>query len=118
MKNIVVLFLIMNINQTFGQKPPTGTYTYAVKWAEWPNMTGPNVKVVIKKDSVFVYALDSNMTLSSKGDILAKGILIFHKKTSQWIIATKLEDKDAPEVGGCSDGPTIIDFKNKWFWLC
>jgi hypothetical protein len=52
----------------------------------------------------------------NKGDILAEGIIMKHKKTGKWIIGHFPNDVDAKELGGCGNGPTIIDFKRK-IWL-
>ncbi len=101
-----------------GQIPPSGVYTYRIKWAEWQGKEGPLVRVKISGDSVFIYALDNTLTLIKKGELFEKGKLQFHKKSKQWIIAKMPHDKDADEVGGCSDGPTVIDFRHKWYWQC
>lgn len=53
-----------------------------------------------------------------KGDVYAEGIILKHRKTGEWIIGKHARDKDAKEIGGCSDGPSMIDFKRKRFWSC
>jgi len=103
---------------SFGQKPKNGTYTYAVAFAEWNGKSnGATCTVKIKGDSVTVIHNGGNLT-GTKGEIIDKGILMKHTKTGKWIIAHSKEDKDAKEVGGCSDGPAVIDFKRKKFWMC
>ncbi len=117
MKPLFLSCIFFSIYISYGQKPPTGTYTYQMVWAEHNGMLGPKVSVKIKGDSIYVYAMDSSK-FHKKGDLIEKGILIFHQKSRKWIIATKPEDKDALDAGGCSEGPTVIDFKNKWYWQC
>jgi len=39
-------------------------------------------------------------------------------KSGKWIIGHTTKDKYAKEIGGCSDGPSEINFKKKIFWLC
>jgi hypothetical protein len=41
-----------------------------------------------------------------------------HRRTGKWIIGHNPGDKDAQEVGGCSEGPSVVDFNHKKFWLC
>jgi hypothetical protein len=50
--------------------------------------------------------------------ILEEGTLIWHKKSAQWIIGQVPADADAGEVGGCSDGPAVIDLEKKIYWTC
>ena len=54
----------------------------------------------------------------NNGDIIDQGILLKHKLTGKWIIAHDRKDVDAIEVGGCSDGPSVIDIKRRRFWTC
>jgi hypothetical protein len=104
---------------THAQKPINGTYTYAIAFAEWQGKSlGSTCTVIIKGDSVKVIH-DGKGTLSgNKGDIIDQGVMMKHTRTGNWIIAHNPEDKDAEEVGGCSDGPSVIDFKRKKFWRC
>ncbi len=100
------------------QKPKNGTYTYDVAFAEWDGRSlGATVTIKIKGDSIYVIHNGSNLT-GSKGDIIDSGIIMRHKQTGKWIIGHSENDKNAPEIGGCSEGPSEIDFKNRKFWLC
>lgn len=101
------------------QKPKDGTYTYTIAYAEWQGKSnGATCTVVIKGDSIkIIHDGKSNLT-GKKGDIIDKGILMKHTKTGKWIVGHDAKDKEAKEIGGCSDGPSIIDFKKKRFWLC
>jgi hypothetical protein len=71
---------------------------------------------VISGDSIKI--INNGSMPGRKGDIIEQGTIIRHKFTGQWIIATKPEDEFAEEVGGCSDGPRVIDFKKKKWWTC
>ncbi len=76
---------------------------------------GAKVEVQIKGDSVFIR---NHQGLSGKkGELIDSGILVQHKN-GDWIVAHSPDDKFEDEIGGCSDGPAIIDLKNKKFWLC
>ncbi len=52
-----------------------------------------------------------------EGELIEKGTIMKHK-SGKWIIGRSKKDRYAPEIGGCSDGPTMIDFKKKMYWTC
>ena len=114
-------FLLLFIcHEMQAQKPKDGTYTYKIAFAEWGGKSlGSSVTVVIKGNSIKVIANDkTNLSGTRKGDIIEQGIILKHKKTGQWIIGNKANDIFAKEVGGCSEGPRVIDFKNRKWWTC
>ena len=114
----VCLFLFTFI-LTHAQKPKDGTYTYSIAFAEWQGKSlGATCTVIIKGDSIKVIHNGKGNLTGKKGDILAQGIIMKHSKTGKWIIGHNIKDKDAKEIGGCSDGPSVIDFKGKKFWSC
>ena len=49
--------------------------------------------------------------------MIDQGQIIKHK-SGRWIISDNLEAKMWDEVGGCTGGPAVIDFKNKKYWMC
>jgi len=113
-----LLFLFICLS-TFGQKPKDGTYTYSIAYAEWGGKSlGSTCTVKIKGDSIFVIHDGNKRMTGTKGDTLDHGIILKHTKTCKWIIGLHKKDKDAKEIGGCSDGPSIIDFKRKKWWSC
>lgn len=50
--------------------------------------------------------------------VVAEGTLMWHSRSGLWIIGNSDSDREAKEVGGCSDGPETIDLKNKVYWTC
>lgn len=36
----------------------------------------------------------------------------------QWVIVRSEADRHATEVGGCSDGPEVVDLQQKIYWTC
>lgn len=99
------------------QIPSNGSYIYDIAFAEWNGSSmGMTVTVIIKGDSVKIINNNTHLTLSKKGDTIDHGKLIKHK-SGVWIIAKSKADQTA-EVGGCSGGPAVIDFKNKKYWMC
>ena len=120
MKLFFLVFTLLYFSTlTLAQKPKDGTYTYAIAFAEWNGKSlGATCTVIIKGDSIKVIHNGKGNLTGKKGDILDQGIIIRHTKTGKWIIGHSNKDKDAKEIGGCSDGPSIIDFKRKKFWSC
>ncbi len=49
---------------------------------------------------------------------MASGTLMWHAASRQWIIGNPKEDQRAQEVGGCSDGPYVVDLVNRIYWTC
>jgi hypothetical protein len=120
MKTLLYLFLSLCASIiTAAQKPKDGTYTYSIAFAEWGGKSlGATCIVKVKGDSIKVIDDGKGNLTGNKGDIIDEGIIIKHTKTGKWIIGHSKKDKDAKRIGGCSDGPSIIDFKNKKFWSC
>lgn len=104
---------------TLAQKPKDGTYTYSIAFAEWEGKSlGATCTVIIKGDSIKIIHNGKGKLTGKKGDIIDQGIIMKHTKTGKWIIGHHIKDKDAKEIGGCSEGPSVIDFKRKKFWSC
>ena len=120
LKYIILLFLFSLIATiSFCQKPKDGAYTYSIAYAEWGGKTlGSTCTVIIKGDSITVIHNGNKTVSGNKGDIFDRGIIMKHTKTGKWIIGHNIKDKNAKEVGGCSDGPSTIDFKRKLYWSC
>jgi hypothetical protein len=119
MKLILTAFSILFIaSLTIAQKPKDGTYTYSIAFAEWQGKSlGATCTVLIKGDSIKVIHNGKGNLTGKKGDIIDSGILMKHK-SGKWIIGHNIKDKDADDIGGCSDGPRVIDFKRKKVWSC
>ena len=101
------------------QRPKNGHYKYAVAYWEWGSKPrGLTCDVIIKGDSVkVVHNGDPGMN-GEKDQLIDEGLLLFHKKSGKWIIGHTRDAAQAPKVGGCEEGPTVIDLKLKRVWLC
>ena len=120
MKNIWVLFLFICICLvTHAQRPKDGTYTYSIAFEESNGKSlGATCTVVIKGDSIMIIHNGKGNLTGKRGDIIDQGIIMKHIQSGKWIIGHSLKDRSSKEIGGCSDGPSIIDFKHKRFWSC
>jgi hypothetical protein len=107
------------ITNSVAQTLVDGEYTFTVAFAEWGGKTlGATCKVIIKGNSVVILH-DGNSQISGQaGNVLDKGFLMKHKETGSWIIGASSNDKFAPEVGGCTGGPNVIDLEKRIFWTC
>ncbi|RZM04994.1 MAG: hypothetical protein EOO88_55555 [Pedobacter sp.] len=114
---IVLLFTLVFTDSGFAQKPKDGVYTYAIAFAEWGGRSlGSTCQVRIKGDSIYVIN-DGSLT-GRKGEIIDAGVIMKHKRTGKWIIGHNAKDVLAKEIGGCSEGPHVIEFKKKRWWTC
>ena len=93
-----------------------GTYTFRHRFAEQPNLGIGTVLVTIKGGNITVFN-PRTTDVFPKG-VLAQGKLVWHQKSKQWIIAEYPSDKDAQDVGGCSEGPDVVDLQNRIYWTC
>lgn len=100
------------------QIPESGTYKFAVGFAEHQYQSfGDTVSVEIIDNNIKVIYMGDGSLTAEKGTVFAQGTLMKHK-SGQWIITNKKSDTELNEVGGCVDGPSVIDFEKRIFWLC
>ena len=100
------------------QIPKDGIYTYTLQNTEpGGTVNGLEIMVHITGDSI-IAIVNETMGNYKKGDVYEKGILMKHQKSGLWIIAHNTKDKFTEDAGGCSDGPTVIYFKNKTIEYC
>lgn len=115
MKSFLLFIALFVSLFCYSQKLITGTYAFSYCDLEYNMCLGP-CKVVIKKDSITIYAtkeLAQRLTLIKDGDIIAQGIILKHK-SGKWIIGKSRKDANAERIG--IEGPAIIDFKKKQYW--
>ena len=94
----------------------SGTYFFEHRHAEHPDMTSFRLLVTLKDNEISIVKPKSGGPFP-QGEI-AKGTLFWHAASEQWIIVTSDEDRLATEVGGCSDGPEVVDLKKRIYWTC
>ena len=94
-----------------------GTYLFQHKFAEHPNTNSDIRFEVIIDNPKFFVRNNEESKIWPKG-IIEEGELFFHEASQRWIIIHSDKDKNAPEVGGCTDGPTVVDLINKIYWTC
>jgi hypothetical protein len=119
MRNLILLtFSIVVSNISVAQKAKNGSYTYTIRWDEFGGKDlGNTCTVIVYNDSIKVIHNGKTNLTGNKGDLLYQGIILKHK-SGKWIIGHSRKDRSAKEIGGCAEGPTLIDFKQKIIWLC
>jgi hypothetical protein len=111
------LFLLCTVAQAEPKLPiKSGDYIFQNRDAEFPHSKGFPVRVSIRGDHITV--INPKPHGATPAGVLDEATLMWHPKSKQWIIAYSNADRDAPDVGGCSDGPDVIDFKTRIIWSC
>lgn len=94
----------------------SGQYAFRQRYAEHPNMQGAVFDVKIDGNRIVVSSATEQGPFP-KG-VIEEGTLERHAKSGKWIIVREPADREAEEVGGCTDGPTEVDLKDKVYWTC
>jgi hypothetical protein len=94
----------------------SGKYTFHHRFSEQPQVKSITLIANIKGRHIELIN-QTNSAVFPLGTI-AEGTLIWHKASKQWIIGDNTADAKAEWVGGCSDGPEVIDLINKTYWTC
>jgi hypothetical protein len=119
MKSLVIVVALANsLTAVAAPKLPlqSGQYAFQHKMAEQPSIAGTPVRVRITGHHILVIS-DTSSDVMGRG-IIDKGILMWHASTREWIIGEHSTDRFAPEVGGCSAGPAVIDLRKRIYWSC
>ena len=103
-------------NSITDEKPKNGTYIYSVAFVESNGKITRNAFRVIIKDNE-IKIVNNGILSGEKEEIIEQGIILKHK-SGEWIIAHNESDVNLEEIGGCTNGPIIIDFKKKIVWFC
>lgn len=118
MIRLLILPLLLLSGFNFAKEIPIvdGKYIFNHKYAEQPDIVSITFEAVIENHSI-VLINKSESEVFPKG-VIEQGKIFWHSQTSQWIIASTKLDETTLEVGGCSGGPSVIDFKQMIYWSC
>jgi hypothetical protein len=94
---------------------PQGSFIYELYFAEFGGrISNSECLITIIGNEITVEQTEST---NLKGDkIIFTGLIVKHKSGS-WILSKTLNDRNAEEIGGCTDFP-IIDFVKKIIEWC
>lgn len=122
MKSFLALLMILIIPLAYSTEVKkvlpikNGDYQFQHKFAEHPDMESIHFLVKIRGNHIAVSNVESSDIFPI--GLIEEGTLMFHEEEQEWIISTSANDIKAKEVGGCSDGPTVVDLIKKIYWSC
>ena len=94
----------------------SGHYTFQHRFAEHPAIPSLSVDVTIRGSHIVV--VNPRASDAFPAGVLAEGELMWHAGSGQWIIGQGDRDRSAVDVGGCSDGPEVVDLVGRVYWTC
>lgn len=94
----------------------SGLYIFQHHYAEQPTM--PGMTLLARINGYHIVLINQ-----SKSDVFAMGVIVdgtlaWHAQSRQWIVIQTKSERNAKDVGGCSEGPEVIDLINKIYWTC
>jgi hypothetical protein len=116
----IVVAAVFHLASTSEPAAPirSGTYSFELRDAEFPDMPGVALRVIVEGTRIKVISSDSQSKLFPRGTVVDEGLLLFHRRTKQWIIGTSASDVEAEAVGGCTVGPAVVDLEARVYWYC
>ena len=120
MKSLVTCFSFFACSALSACAPtspiPSGQYTFQHRFAEHPTLS--SVPLIAKIDALHITLINQTQSDIFPKGIVAEGTLMWHAASKQWIIGSKDSDRHVKDVGGCSDGPEVVDLQQKIYWTC
>jgi len=95
---------------------PPGQYTFQHKFAEQPEL--PSIPLRAQISGFHIVLINQASSPVFPRGVIAEGTLMWHAASGQWIIGHSNSDRHAQSVGGCSDGPEVVDLVQKIYWTC
>ncbi len=121
MRFFAVLFIVLILKSVLAaQEVPLkdGTYTFEHKFAEAQQQSIKSIQLIVTIKAHHIVIINHDRYDVFPKGIIEEGELMWHAKSGQWIIANTPSDAQAEDVGGCSDGPTVIDLEHRIYWTC
>ena len=110
-------FLLASCGSSAKEPPlPSGRYTFQHRFSEQPSI--PSVALTAVVDGAHIVLTNQSDSPALPKGVVAEGMLLWHPASGQWIIGNSPADAAAKEVGGCSDGPEVVDLANHIYWTC
>ena len=120
MRSLAVLLALAATIAASCTQPPlplaSGRYTFQHRYAEQPDIPGFPVTATI--DGNHIVLVNESPSDAFPAGVIAEGTLMWNAKAGHWVIGHDDADRETDEVGGCSDGPEMVDFDEKIYWTC
>lgn len=94
----------------------SGRYVFQHRFAEHPTLA--SIRVDVELDGSRIVITNPVASDPFPAGTLAEGRLMWHPGSGQWIIGSNDSDRSLRDVGGCSDGPEVVDLAAKTYWTC
>ncbi|KQZ57852.1 hypothetical protein ASD53_09630 [Lysobacter sp. Root559] len=94
----------------------SGHYVFQHHFAEQPTI--PSISLNATINGSHIVLVNSKASGPFPAGVLAEGELMWHAGSGQWIIGHEDGDRSVRDVGGCSDGPEVVDLIGKIYWTC
>lgn len=116
---LILVLAVLGVAEAEPELPlASGEHHFEMKDVEFPSMPGTPVRVGVDGRHIKVVSESRDSTVFPLGTTVDEGMIIWHAATGQWIIGESESDATAATVGGCSDGPAVIDVVGKVYWFC
>jgi hypothetical protein len=105
-------------SETGHPSPPIadGKYSFQLRDPEFPDAAGIPLRATVDAEHIeFVTTAASDRFPEGAR---FEGALTWHAGTKQWLLGEAPGDALATAVGGCSEGPEVVDLDKRIFWMC
>jgi hypothetical protein len=92
-----------------------GDYAFELRSEEHPDLPPVSVRATIRGRDVVI--TNDASPLWPRG-VLGGGRLLWNGRKGKWILARDADDANATEIGGCTDGPEVVDLEQRIYWKC
>jgi hypothetical protein len=93
-----------------------GEHAFRHRSAEHPNL--PAHSLVARISGTRILLVNRKPSSVFPLGVVAEGELMWHAASKQWVLGLDPADRMAEEVGGCSDGPEVVDLRRRVYWTC
>lgn len=94
----------------------SGLYIFQHHYAEQPTM--PSMTLLARINGHHIVLINQSKSDVFPIGVIVDGTLAWHAQSGQWIVIQTKDERNAKDVGGCSEGPEVIDLINKIYWTC
>lgn len=121
MKHLFLLIAVTITSTCSAESEPqiplsSGQYVFQHRFVEHPTI--PSIPLHVTISGSHLVVVNPAASDPFPAGVLAEGQLMWHAASKQWVIGHETSDRSAQDVGGCSEGPEVIDLAGKIYWTC
>lgn len=119
--NHLVAFIALVVSAAEAESVPklpihSGLYTFTHRFFEHPSI--PSVSLSAEINGTHIVLTNKTRSDVFPMGVVAEGMFMWYPASKQWIIGDDESDAQAEVVGGCSDGPEVVDLVSLTYWTC